>query len=983
MNSLSITLYHAGGTGKGTVMTRSNCVARSAIILILMLASSTLFAQQMPRLAAARFVGPASVPGEIVVGFDTTLPQVSPQAATVLAGATTIRSFPQIGAKVMRVPEAEVGPTCVSLAKIEGIRYAEPNYRRRVLLAAPNDPAYNNLDTMIAPWEGSPTWFQWGLHVVDALDAWNVWPNTYYTSGTKPSSSVKVAVLDTGIDVGGTDAISHPDFINAGGSSPNAAFGGQVDFADARNVRSDYSPTDWADDFGHGTAVAGVIGAATNNGGAFPGNGIAGLGYNCQIMPIKVFDSTGNGTEADLVAGILWAVDHGAVVINISAGDYFYSQAEQDAVDYAWEHGSLIVAAAGNDGDSTFVYPAACTGVISVAATMWEPLDSPASYSNYGEYVLVSAPGGDVSLVPLGFWLTWTTMPTEYVPMHEAGWEPGEADYQYQAGTSLSCPFVAGLAALYAGYHGITQSTPGGVWQMWEAILKGCDNVSGGSGWDPHWGWGRINAYQTMLGNNNRGATVGRVTGQLKYYGTVVANAAVTAVPVGGGSPIAATSRPDGMYRLSNLPPGLYDITGTYFGDSTTLHNVPVEAGVDLPRQYIAIPANPPPTVTSITPNSGANDGTVSITNLAGTNFASGAAAKLAKAGETDITATSVTVVSSTQITCSFDLTGAAAGTWDVTVTNSDTQSGTLTNGFTVTSGDSTPPELTESEIAATHGGGVGEVAVTIADGYVEPRNSGITHLRLHFSEALDPATVNSGVVTIVGVLNGNCSSQVATVTLEGANDILAVALTSALPDQDTYTVTVSTSVQDMSGNPVGTGTDLVLSALQGDTNGDRQVDVGDMLKVRSEQGETVTELTAGCDVNIDGQIDVGDMLAVRSNSGHTAPAPEGGGSGGPSTLGVAWCTLAVSPTSNGGAEIVFTLGSDAAVEVTVLNIAGRPIRQLTTGQPSPSGLNRLYWDGRSSSSTKVPTGRYLVRLTARHEEGQQTCRISSVIIAR
>jgi len=965
-------------------MARSNCVARcSTIILILLLASSTICAQQMPQVPAPQFVGPAAAPGEIVVGFDTTLPQVSPQAATVLAGATTIRSFPQIGARVMRVPQAEVGPMCASLANIEGIRYAEPNYRRRVLVAAPNDPAYNNVDTLIAYWdEGTPTWFQWGLHVVEALGAWSVWPNTYYTSATKPPSPVKVAVVDTGIDAGGTDAIPHPDYINAGGSSPDAAFGGQIDFADARNVRSDYSPTDWADDFGHGTAVAGVIGAATNNGGTAPGNGTAGLGYNCQIMPIKAFDGTGNGSEADLVAGILWAVDHGALIINISAGDYYYSQAEQDAVDYAWEHGSLIVAAAGNDGDQTFLYPAACTGVISVAATMWEPLDSPASYSNHGEHVVVSAPGGDVSLVPLGFWGTWVPMPTEYVPMHDAGWEPWEADYQYHFGTSLSCPFVAGLAALYAGYHGITQSTPGGVWQMWEAILRGCDNPSGGSGWDPYWGWGRINAYQTMLGNNNRGATVGRVTGQLKYYGTPVDNAIVEAVPVGGGSPISATSRDDGMYRLSNIPPGLYDITGTYFGTSTTLYNVPVEAGVDLPRQYIAIPANPPPTVTSITPNSGANDGTVSITDLAGTNFVSGATAKLAKSGETDIAGTSVTVVSATQITCTFDLTGAAAGTWDVTVTNPDAQSGTLTNGFTVT-GDAIPPELTEAEIAATHGGGVGEIAVAIADGYVEPRNSGITHLRLHFSEALNPATVNTGVVTIVGVSNGDCSSQVATVTLEGADDILAVELTSALPDQDTYTVTVSTSVQDVSGNPVSTGTDVVLSALQGDANGDRQVDVGDMLKVRSDQGEAVTEATAGCDVNIDGQIDVGDMLAVRSNSGHSAPAPEGGGGGGTSSLAVAWCTLAVSPTNNGGAEIVFTLGSDAAVEVTVLNIAGRPIRRLTTGQPSPSGLNRLYWDGRSSSSTKVPAGRYLVKLTARHEEGQQTCRISSVIIAR
>ena len=92
-----------------------------------------------------------------------------------------------------------------------------------------------------------------------------------------------------------------------------------------------------------------------------------------------------------------------------------------------------------------------------------------------------------------------------------------------------------------------------------------------------------------------------------------------------------------------------------------------------------------PPTVTAITPSSGVTGTTVNITNLAGTGFLAGATVKLTQSDSTDITATSVDVVSSTQITCTFDFTGAAAGQWDVVVTNSDTQSGTLTNGFTVT----------------------------------------------------------------------------------------------------------------------------------------------------------------------------------------------------------------------------------------------------------------------------------------------------------
>ncbi len=964
-------------------MGRFSCVARSTIVLILLLRTSTILAQPIPRIPAPQSVGPAAAPGEIVVGFDTTLQQVSPQAATALAGATTIRSFPQIGAKLMRIAEAEVGPTCASLAQMEGIRYAEPNYRRRVLLAAPNDPAYNNLDTLIADWDGYPTWFQWNLHVVDALEAWTVWPNTYYTSGTKPANPVKVAVIDTGIDAGLTpEGIPHPDFINAGGSSPDAAFGGQIDFADARNVRSDYAPTNWADDFGHGTAVAGVIGAATNNGGVGQGDGIAGLAYNCQIMPIKAFDGTGNGSEADLVAGILWAVDHGAVVINISAGDYYYSQAEQDAVDYAWEHGSLIVAAAGNDGDSTLVYPAACTGVMSVAATMWEPLDTPASYSNHGEHVLVSAPAGDYSIDPFGFWYTWTTMPTELVDMHYAGYPGlGQCDYEYQAGTSLSSPFVAGLAALYAGSQGITQSTPDGVWQMWRAILKGCDNVSGGSGWDPYWGWGRINAYETMMDNNNRGATVGRISGQVKYYGTVTENAAVTATPAGGGSSISVTTHSDGMYRFSNLPPGLYDITSSYFGHSVTIEDVTVEAGVDRPRIYLSIQDYTAPTVTSITPNSAETNASVNITDLAGTGFLSGATVKLEKAGETDITATDVTVVSPTQITCTFDLTGAASGTWDVLVTNTDTTSARLVDGFTITA-DTSSPEITEPGVPGTHGSGVGEVVVSIVADYAEPRNCGVAGLRLGFSEPLDPATVNNGVVSIVGVLNGDCSPQVATVTLEG-DDTLNVELATQLPDQDTYEVTVSTSVQDVVGNPVSADSNVVLSALKGDMNADKRVTNTDIAAVRAHVNEPITPLTAQYDMNMDGRITTADMGAVQANLGHTAPEPEGEGGGETSALGVGWCTLAVLATDDGGAEIVFSLGSEAAVDVTILNIAGRVVRRLVATQISPSGVNRLHWDGRSSRGTKVPAGLYLVELSARHEDGRQTRRISPASLNR
>jgi len=539
--------------------------------------------------------GPDFAPGEVVVSLQRSESVRTLDALGHKHGVTPIRNFPSINACLMRLDKkGDVAKLCQDLEKEPGVRFVEPNYSRRALLAAPNDPAYNNLDTLIAPFdpeEAEPTWFQWGLHLIQALEAWGVYPNTYYTAATKPADGVKIAVIDTGIDIGGVDATPQPDFINAGGSSPDAAEGGQVDLADGRNVLSGYDPTDFADDYGHGTAVAGVIGASTNNGGTGQGDGIAGLAYPCQIMPIKAMDDTGYGTEADLTAAILWAVDHGALIINISAGGTDYSQLEQDAVDYAWEHGSLIVAAAGNEGDSFNRphYPAACAGVLAVAATTW-PEDYPATYSNYGDYVGISAPGGDVSYIPLAFWGTWTTMPTEPVPMHDAGWEPGLHTYQYHFGTSLACPFVAGLAGLYAASKGITQSTPDGIMQIWRALQQGCDNAGGTTGWNPYWGWGRINAYQTLLDQDHRGSDFGCLTGQVTYYGTVVENAVVEATPVGGGSSTSATTHADGTYRLANLDPGLYHVRATYFGETGTVTNVLVEASMDRPRVNFHLP---------------------------------------------------------------------------------------------------------------------------------------------------------------------------------------------------------------------------------------------------------------------------------------------------------------------------------------------------------------------------------------------------------
>ncbi len=278
------------------------------------------------------------------------------------------------------------------------------------------------------------------------------------------------------------------------------------------------------------------------------------------------------------------------------------------------------------------------------------------------------------------------------------------------------------------------------------------------------------------------------------------------------------------------------------------------------------------PTVTSITPFSGLNTETVSITDLEGTGFGTGATVKLEKSGETAISGSSVTVVDSTQITCQFDLTGAAVGLWDVTVTNPDGQSATLADGFEVQAGDISPPDIVGWEISAVHGG-VGELRTVISDGAVESRIIAVDCLVVHFDEPLDAATFTPSAVSIVGITNGDQSALVSSVVLEGDGSTARITLSGTLPEPDRYTVTISTAVCDLAGNPLGGDRDVEMICLHGDANGDGTVDIGDRLAVQARYGLTVDETSCRYDVNGNGTIDIGDTLAVQARYGHKAPA--------------------------------------------------------------------------------------------------------------
>jgi len=271
---------------------------------------------------------------------------------------------------------------------------------------------------------------QWALGKIQALEAWQV------TSG---SQDVLIAILDTGIDQ------NHEDL--------KGKVMAEVNFTD--------SPT--LDDIhGHGTHIAGIIAANSNN-----GTGIAGVASEVRLMNVKVADDKGRCQASAVADGIIWAVDSGAGVINISIELREPSLQLEDAVNYAWSQGAIIIAAAGNDGSQSPIYPAYYENCIAVAATRQN--DTLAPLSNYGDWVNVAAPGFNI----------YSTLPDD--------------GYGYKTGTSFAAPYVSGLAALL--FSVVTDTNDDGRLndEVRTAIETGAQelNISGV-------GCGRINALKAV-----------------------------------------------------------------------------------------------------------------------------------------------------------------------------------------------------------------------------------------------------------------------------------------------------------------------------------------------------------------------------------------------------------------------------------------------------------------------------------------------------
>ncbi|HEY3265938.1 MAG TPA: S8 family serine peptidase [Armatimonadota bacterium] len=383
------------------------------------------------------------VPGEILVGMRPTADVPGRSARIVEAlgiGAEQGHSFTLHVGRVRLGARISASQAMSRLRMAPGVEFVEPNHYLHAFVQ-PNDPYFAQ---------------QYAPRKTQADSAWSVW---------KPLRRAIIAIVDTGVDS------THPDLkdkILRGGNGQVIGYNALTGrFGDAK------------DDYGHGTHCAGIAAAQVNN-----RTGVAGIAgwtgsgsdsYWTKIMPIKALDRNGQGSDASVADGIATAAHLGANVISLSLGGPNPSSTLQRAVDFAWNaHDCVVVAAAGNSWDSSRQYPAACTNVLSVAAT--DATDTLAPYSTFGSWVATAAPGDSIV----------STMPTYHCTLNDYGYP---SNYATLSGTSMACPLVAGEAAL-----------------LWSENVTGNGHVTGWilrntDPYRPYWGrigGGRVNVLRAV-----------------------------------------------------------------------------------------------------------------------------------------------------------------------------------------------------------------------------------------------------------------------------------------------------------------------------------------------------------------------------------------------------------------------------------------------------------------------------------------------------
>ncbi len=394
------------------------------------------------------------VTSELVIGFGA-VPQAGAMAQVerVLGGPADWREIPHAPhpkndpngvhplamVRVLTLPEG-VDPLAVAGAvrALEGVRYAHPNWLTEIAFE-PNDPRWNQ---------------QCGPQAINAPAAWDI---------TRGSSDIVIAVADTGLN------FSHEEFQGNVYVNPDEIAGNGIDddnngYVDDINGRDCIDDTNnMTDGNGHGTHVSGTAAAPINN-----NLGIAGMS-DSSVMVLQVFRSNGGGTWEAIAEAVFYATDNDADLLNYSGGGGGGDGLLSDAVDYAWDNGMPVVAAAGNNNSSSRFYPAAYTPVLAISGT--DCNDGRYNNSNRGDWLDVGAPGVDILSSDVG----------------------GSSSYSTKTGTSMSSPHVSGLVALMLSLNG--DLTP----QEIRDLLRDNAVDLGDAGYDSLFGYGRVDSLATLL----------------------------------------------------------------------------------------------------------------------------------------------------------------------------------------------------------------------------------------------------------------------------------------------------------------------------------------------------------------------------------------------------------------------------------------------------------------------------------------------------
>ena len=404
-----------------------------------------------------RYEGPPYRPDEVLVKFKPTLSEQAIKTTIAAYQCKKLKRIPRINVYKIKIQTSTtLEETLFALRRNPDVEYAEPNYLAYIT-ETPNDSLFDyqyalyNSGQDVGP-PGSPQ----GEERAD-IKATSTWEET------KGDEEIIIAILDTGVD------LDHPDL-------DEKIYSSGYDFI---NIDSDAT-----DDEGHGTHVAGIAAAETHN-----NEGIAGVAWNCKILPVKVLDDLGDGSYSETSEGIIWAADNGADVINLSLGGDFPSITLENALKYAYDMDVVIVAAAGNEGGAV-IYPAAYDDYcLAVAATNYNDervtlensSDDPLYKweSNYGPEIDVAAPGARII----------STVPTWF-------WGPDSFPYAWGDGTSMASPHVAGLAALIKSVKPNLTAD-----QIMKVIRYSADDVNyvNNIGRDNYIGFGRINSAKALV----------------------------------------------------------------------------------------------------------------------------------------------------------------------------------------------------------------------------------------------------------------------------------------------------------------------------------------------------------------------------------------------------------------------------------------------------------------------------------------------------